>query len=138
MSTRQFTFAAWKPHHMFKHASADLRRFPMQSHKLARLLRRRRHQAMKLLSEGFQGKAEEMFQDRGFSFAQAELNDTTTLAALRSKAERAQPKPTEKNPLYAKFLNKEQPAMTPEQLADIEARREAAQRHQEVCCSADC
>ena len=87
---------------------------------------------MKLLSEGFQGKAEEMFQDRGFSFAQAELNDTTTLAALRSKAERAQPKPTEKNPLYAKFLKKEQPPMTPDQLADIEARREAAQRHQEV------
>ena len=87
---------------------------------------------MKLLSEGFQGKAEEMFQDRGFSFAQAELNETTTLAALRSKAERAQPKPTEKNPLYAKFLKKEQPPMTPDQLADIEARREAAQRHQEV------
>ena len=87
---------------------------------------------MKLLSEGFQGKAEEMFQDRGFSFAQAELNDTATLAALRSKAERAQPKPTEKNPLYAKFLKKEQPPMTPDQLADIEARREAAQRHQEV------
>ncbi|CAK0785404.1 hypothetical protein CVIRNUC_008613 [Coccomyxa viridis] len=96
----------------------------------------RRHQAMKLLSEGFQGKAEEMFQDRGFSFAQAELNDTTTLAALRSKAERAQPKPTEKNPLYAKFLKKEQPPMTPDQLADIEARREAAQRHQEELAEA--
>lgn len=89
---------------------------------------------MKLLSEGFQGKAEELFQDRGFHFAQAELTPAPpTLAELRSKAERAQPKPTEKNPLYAKFLKKEQPIMTPEQLAAIEARREAAQRHQEVC-----
>lgn len=88
---------------------------------------------MKLLSEGFQGKAEELFQDRGFHFAQAATADPPTLAELRHKAERAQPKPTEKNPLYAKFLKKEQPPMNPEQLAAIEARREAAQRHQEVC-----
>ena len=92
---------------------------------------------MKLLSEGFQGKAEELFQDRGFSFAQAAINDTPTLAELRSKAERAQPKPTEKNPLYAKFLKKMQPPMTAEQLEAVEARREAAQRHQEVCLNAD-
>ena len=87
---------------------------------------------MKLLSEGFQGKAEELFQDRGFHFAQAAAADPPTLAELRHKAERAQPKPTEKNPLYAKFLKKEQLPMTPEQLAAVEARREAAQRHQEV------
>ena len=92
---------------------------------------------MKMLSEGFQGKAEELFQDRGFSFAQAAINDTPTLAELRSKAERAQPKPTEKNPLYAKFLKKMQPPMTAEQLEAVEARREAAQRHQEVCLNAD-
>lgn len=96
------------------------------------LLCRRRHQAMKLLSEGFQGKAEELFQDRGFSFAAGAIVEPPSLAELRSKAERAQPKPTEKNPLYAKFLKKEQPPMTPEQVAAIEARREAAQRHQEV------
>ena len=50
------------------------------------------------------------------------------------QAERAQPKPTEKNQLYANFGRRREdaPAPTPEQVAAAQARREAAARHQEV------
>lgn len=97
----------------------------------------RRKQAMELLSEGFVGKTEEIF-GQGFVITPTAGPDTPDLADLRAKAERAQPKPTEKNQLYANFGKKldEPPVQTPEQLAAAQARREAAARHQEVRCEA--
>jgi hypothetical protein len=88
---------------------------------------------MEMLSEGFTGKTEEVF-GQGFVMAPSTGPDTPDLADLRAKAERAQPKPTEKNQLYANFGKKleEGIPLTPEQLAAAQARREAAAKHQEV------
>lgn len=96
-------------------------------------LRSRRKQTMEMLAEGFAGKSEEVF-GRGFALATPAGPDTPVLAELRAKAERAQPKPTEKNQLYANFGRKLEaaPPPTPEQQAAAQARREAAARHQEV------
>ena len=94
----------------------------------------RRKQTMEMLAEGFAGKSEEVFGS-GFSLAPAPTGPMTpVLAELRAKAERAQPKPTEKNQLYANFGRKleDAPPPTPEQLAAAQSRREAAARHQEV------
>ncbi len=96
--------------------------------------RSRRKQTMEMLAEGFTGKTEEVFGS-GFSLAPAPAGpETPMLAELRAKAERAQPKPTEKNQLYASFGRKLEaaPPPTAEQLAAAQERREAAARHQEV------
>ncbi|EIE18491.1 hypothetical protein COCSUDRAFT_68230 [Coccomyxa subellipsoidea C-169] len=93
----------------------------------------RRKQTMEMLAEGFTGKTEEVFGS-GFSLAPAPAGpETPMLAELRAKAERAQPKPTEKNQLYASFGRKLEaaPPPTAEQLAAAQERREAAARHQE-------
>ncbi|CAL8465953.1 g5489 [Coccomyxa elongata] len=93
----------------------------------------RRKQTMEMLAEGFAGKSEKVFGS-GFSLAPVPTGPMTpVLAELRAKAERAQPKPTEKNQLYANFGRKLEaaPPPTPEQLAAAQARREAAARHQE-------
>ena len=95
---------------------------------------------MEMLAEGFAGKSEEVFGS-GFSLAPAPTGPMTpVLAELRAKAERAQPKPTEKNQLYANFGRKleDAPPPTPEQLAAAQSRREAAARHQEVIPSFTC
>lgn len=88
---------------------------------------------MELLSEGFVGKNEEVF-GQGFVLAPTAGPDSPDVADLRAKAERAQPKPTEKNQLYANFGRKldDAPVQTAEQIAAAQARREAAARHQEV------
>ncbi len=88
---------------------------------------------MELLSEGFVGRTEELC-GQGFVMAPTGGPDTPDVADLRAKAERAQPKPTEKNQLYANFGKKleDAPPQTPEQFAAAQARREAAARHQEV------
>lgn len=93
----------------------------------------RRKQTMEMLAEGFAGKSEEVF-GTGFSMTPIPGPETPVLAELRAKAERAQPKPTEKNQLYANFGRKLESAPPPsvEQLAAAQATREAAARHQQV------
>ena len=88
---------------------------------------------MEMLAEGFAGKSEEVF-GTGFSMTPVPGPETPVLAELRAKAERAQPKPTEKNQLYANFGRKLESAPPPsvEQLAAAQATREAAARHQQV------
>jgi hypothetical protein len=99
--------------------------------------RSRRKQTMELLAEGFAGAKPEQVFGQGFGLAapgSAPAPETPGLAELRAKAERAQPKPTEKNRLYANFGRRREDAAppTPAQVASAQARREAAARHQEV------
>ncbi|KAK9807877.1 hypothetical protein WJX72_011990 [[Myrmecia] bisecta] len=77
----------------------------------------RRRATMEMLSEGFaeeEGKAEEVF-GRKMTASSGEggsENPHVDVAELRLKAERAQPKPTAKEPLYAHFGKKKEPAAT--------------------------
>ena len=52
-----------------------------------------------MLAGGFGGRAAEIFA----SARTSDGSEAPYIAALRAKAERAQPKPTDKNPLYAHF-----------------------------------
>jgi hypothetical protein len=52
---------------------------------------------MEMLAGGFGGRAAEIFA----SARTSDGAEAPYIAALRAKAERAQPKPTDKNPLYA-------------------------------------
>ncbi|KAK9867046.1 hypothetical protein WJX84_003068 [Apatococcus fuscideae] len=71
-----------------------------------------RRQTMAMLSGGFAGKAEEIFGEgarkkQAPPAADAELpKPGTDLVGLMLKAERAQPKPTARNPIYANFGKK--------------------------------
>ena len=61
--------------------------------------RSKRKQTMEMLAGGFGGRAAEIFA----SARTSDGSEAPYIAALRAKAERAQPKPTDKNPLYAHF-----------------------------------
>ena len=67
---------------------------------------------MAMLSGGFAGKAEEIFGQRACKKEAAPVTNAAAskpaadLVGLMLKAERAQPKPTARNPIYANFGKK--------------------------------
>lgn len=62
---------------------------------------RRRKQTMEMLASGSFARGEEIFGS-GFD-VRPEPRGVSSVAEIRAKAERAQPKPTQANPLYANF-----------------------------------
>ena len=62
-------------------------------------LRSKRKQTMEMLAGGFGSRGAEIFA----SARTSDGAEAPYIAALRARAERAQPKPTDKNPMYAHF-----------------------------------